>query len=65
MLRWPLQFIVDMVPSNFIQATGNNKNMLQVIFFAILFGIAMVMLPKERLLLSKVSLMVLMILFYK
>ena len=44
----PLQFVVDMVPSNFIQATGNNKNMLQVIFFAILFGIAMVMLPKEK-----------------
>ena len=44
----PLQFIVHMVPSNFIQATGNNKNMLQVIFFAILFGIAMVMLPKEK-----------------
>ncbi|MBL6663762.1 MAG: dicarboxylate/amino acid:cation symporter [Flavobacteriales bacterium] len=44
----PLQFIVDMVPSNFIQATGNNKNMLQVIFFAILFGIAMVMLPSEK-----------------
>ena len=44
----PLQFIVDIVPSNFIQATGNNKNMLQVIFFAILFGIAMIMLPKEK-----------------
>ena len=44
----PLQFIVDMVPSNFIQATVNNKNMLQVIFFAILFGIAMVMLPTEK-----------------
>ena len=44
----PLQFIVDMVPSNFIQATGNNKNMLQVIFFAILFAIAMVMLPTEK-----------------
>ena len=44
----PLQFIVDMVPSNFIQATGNNRNMLQVIFFAILFGIAMVILPSEK-----------------
>jgi len=44
----PLQFIVDMVPSNLIQATGNNKNMLQVIFFAILFGIAIVMLPSEK-----------------
>ena len=44
----PLQFVVDMVPSNFIAASGNNSNMLQVIFFALLFGIAMVMLPKEK-----------------
>lgn len=44
----PLQFLVDIVPSNFISATSNNKNMLQVIFFAILFGIAMVILPKEK-----------------
>jgi len=44
----PLQFIVDIIPSNFIQATSDNGNMLQVIFFAILFGIAMVMLPKEK-----------------
>lgn len=44
----PLQFLVDIVPNNFIQAAGNNRNMLQVIFFAILFGIAMVMLPKEK-----------------
>ena len=44
----PLQFLVDIVPINFIQAAGDNKNMLQVIFFALLFGIAMVMLPKEK-----------------
>lgn len=44
----PLQFLVDIVPNNIFQASSNNKNMLQVIFFAILFGIAMVMLPKER-----------------
>ncbi len=44
----PLQFLVDIVPNNFIQAAGDNKNMLQVIFFALLFGIAMVMLPKEK-----------------
>ena len=44
----PLQFVVDMVPSNFMAASSNNRNMLQVIFFAILFGIAMVMLPKEK-----------------
>ena len=44
----PLQFVVDMVPSNFMAASSNNSNMLQVIFFAILFGISMVMLPKEK-----------------
>lgn len=44
----PLQFLVDIVPQNFMQATTNNKNMLQIIFFAILFGIAMIMLPDEK-----------------
>jgi len=44
----PLQFVVDMVPSNFMAASSNNSNMLQVIFFAILFGISMIMLPKEK-----------------
>ena len=44
----PLQFVVDMVPENIISATSSNKNMLQVIFFAILFGVSMVMLPKEN-----------------
>ena len=41
----PLQFVVDIVPTNIINASANNSNMLQVIFFAILFGISMVMLP--------------------
>lgn len=44
----PLQFLVDIVPQNFMQATTNNKNMLQIIFFAILFGVAMIMLPDEK-----------------
>ncbi|MCB0396694.1 MAG: dicarboxylate/amino acid:cation symporter [Flavobacteriales bacterium] len=44
----PLQFLVDMVPSNFIDAATNNGKMLQVIFFSLLFGIAMVMLPEEN-----------------
>ena len=43
-----LQFLVDIVPQNFMKASTNNKNMLQVIFFAILFGIAMIMLPDEK-----------------
>ena len=44
----PLQFLVDIVPQNFMQASTSNKNMLQVIFFAILFGIAMIMLPDDK-----------------
>ena len=44
----PLQFLVDIVPQNFMQATTNNKNMLQIIFFAIVFGVAMIMLPDEK-----------------
>lgn len=44
----PLQLMVDIVPQNFIKASTSNKNMLQVIFFAILFGVAMIMLPEEK-----------------
>ena len=44
----PLQFVVDIVPSNFLSAASDNSNMLQVIFFAILFGIAMIMLPNDK-----------------
>ncbi len=44
----PLQVMVDVVPDNLIKAMGNNRNMLQVIFFAFLFGIAMVMTPSEK-----------------
>jgi Na+/H+-dicarboxylate symporter len=44
----PLQFVVDIVPTNIINASANNSNMLQVIFFAILFGISMIMLPDEN-----------------
>jgi Na+/H+-dicarboxylate symporter len=44
----PLQFLVDIVPQNIVDATTDNKNMLQVIFFAILFGISMIMLPDEK-----------------
>ncbi len=44
----PLQFLVDIVPANIFLASSNNANMLQVIFFAILFGIAMIMLPSAK-----------------
>ncbi len=42
----PLQFLVDMVPSN-IFLSFNNALMLQVIFFAIFFGIVLLMIPRE------------------
>lgn len=48
MQRSPLQFVVDMVPENVVKAASDNSKMLQVIFFAIVFGIAIVMLPSEK-----------------
>lgn len=44
----PLQFVVDLVPDNIFNAMTNNTNMLQVIFFSLLFGIAVVMVPAEK-----------------
>ncbi|GAA4237369.1 dicarboxylate/amino acid:cation symporter [Postechiella marina] len=43
----PLQFIVDMVPDNAVYAMSNNKLMLQVIFFSILLGICMLLIPEK------------------
>lgn len=40
----PLQPLVDIVPDNVFGALSNNGRMLQVIFFAVLFGIALVMI---------------------
>ena len=50
----PLQPLIDLVPSNFITSASDNRNMLQVIFFAILFGVAMVMIPESKSLPTKV-----------
>ncbi len=43
----PLQFVVDMIPENIILSISNNKLMLQVIFFAIFFGVTLAMLPRD------------------
>ncbi len=45
--KGPLQWLVDMVPSN-IFLSFNDSLMLQVIFFAIFFGITIVLLPRSR-----------------
>ena len=44
----PLQALINLVPSNIFSATTNNQNMLQVIFFAIFFGIGMILLPEKK-----------------
>ena len=44
----PLQFIIDIVPSNIFSAASDNTNMLQIIFFAILFGISIIVIPDEK-----------------
>ena len=44
----PLQALVDMVPSNIFAAMQDNGNMLQVIFFAIFFGIGIVLIPQKK-----------------
>lgn len=41
----PLKPLVDVVPDNLFNAASENKNMLQVIFFAILFGIGLILVP--------------------
>ena len=50
----PLQMMVDEVPDNFFNSASNNRNMLQIIFFAVLFGIALVLSsPKKQIQLKK------------
>jgi len=44
----PLQFLVDMVPENIVFAISNNGLMLQVIVFAIFFGVAIALIPDEK-----------------
>ena len=44
----PLQFFVDMVPENVFQALGDNSKMLQIIFFALLFGVALVVVGPSK-----------------
>jgi Na+/H+-dicarboxylate symporter len=45
--KGPLQFLVEMVPSN-IFLSFNDSLMLQVIFFAIFFGITLISLPRAK-----------------
>ncbi len=44
----PLQPVVDIVPENIFRATTDNSAMLQVVFFAILVGVALLQIPKSK-----------------
>lgn len=44
----PLDALVDIVPENIFSAASSNGNMLQVIFFVILFGIGLILIPKDK-----------------
>lgn len=44
----PLQTLIDLFPENLVTAASDNKNMLQIVLFAILAGIALILIPKEK-----------------
>lgn len=44
----PLQPLVDIVPDNFFYSLSNNGLMLQIIFFAIFFGMCLLFIPSEK-----------------
>lgn len=44
----PLQALVDIVPENIFGAASENKNMLQVIFFALIFGVGLILIPEKK-----------------
>ena len=44
----PLQFLVDIVPSNIFQSLTDLKSMLQIIFFAAFFGAMLLIIPADK-----------------
>ncbi|MFC7357150.1 dicarboxylate/amino acid:cation symporter [Jejudonia soesokkakensis] len=44
----PLQPLVDIVPQNFFKSLSDNGLMLQIIFFALFFGICLLFIPNEK-----------------
>ncbi len=46
--RGPLQLLVDIVPENVFSAAADNRNMLQVVFIALLSGIGLLLIPQEK-----------------
>ncbi|MCZ6445869.1 MAG: dicarboxylate/amino acid:cation symporter [Planctomycetota bacterium] len=46
--RGPLQLMVDIVPTNVFQSISDNRNMLQVVFLAMLMGIGLIQVPPDK-----------------
>ena len=46
--RGPLQPLVDMVPDNIAGAASDNRRMLNVVFLAFLFGVALMLIPTAQ-----------------
>ncbi|SDT06696.1 dicarboxylate/amino acid:cation symporter [Winogradskyella sediminis] len=44
----PLQPLIDIVPSNFFHSLSDNGLMLQIIFFAIFFGVCLLFIPSDK-----------------
>ncbi|MFT5103726.1 MAG: proton glutamate symport protein [Candidatus Latescibacterota bacterium] len=44
----PLQALIDLVPDNIFKSASSNGNMLQVIFFAVFFGVGLILIPEEK-----------------
>lgn len=44
----PLQPVVDIVPENVFLAASQNSSMLQIVFFAVLAGIALLQIPQAK-----------------
>lgn len=44
----PLRALEDLIPSNIFGAASDNGNMLQVIVFAIFFGIGLILIPESK-----------------
>ena len=46
--RGPLQLLEDIVPENFFSSASSNRNMLQIVFIAIVIGVGLIQVPKEQ-----------------
>lgn len=44
----PLHTLESLIPNNIFEATTENGNMLQIIVFAIFFGIGLILIPKKQ-----------------